>query len=190
MAQAAIIFISLLHSPCLQAAEIFPNTGMTRSASSPSLSAHNLDTRQSPSKESSKKRSKKKEAKPGQLQLYDAYHSMITYIYTDTVEITPANALEMFLLALDYELIHLAYLAAQVCIALLLAFLLFTLLYVCIQVILDSITVQTVINVYGKLLGIHQPSTVLTELKKKMELWISFRYKAVSKTKVQLQTDN
>ncbi len=86
-------------------------------------------------------------------------------MYTDEVEIAESYALELFLLALDYEITHLANLAAQV--------------------LLDSLTVQNVAGVYEKLVGIHKSSSVLGELRRKIELWISFRFKSVAKTKVQ-----
>lgn len=154
----AIIFITLLHSPCLQSTDIFPNSGMTRSASSPTLSPHHADF-----EAGGKKKTKKKDKAAGDLQLYDLYHLMLSYMYTDEVEIAESYALELFLLALDYEVTHLANLAAQV--------------------VLDSLTVQSVAGVYEKLVGIHKSSSVLGELRRKIELWISFRFKSVAKTK-------
>jgi hypothetical protein len=70
----AIIFITLLHSPCLQSTDIFPNSGMTRSASSPTLSPHHADF-----EAGGKKKTKKKDKAAGDLQLYDLYHLMLSY---------------------------------------------------------------------------------------------------------------
>jgi len=53
------------------------------------------------------------------------------------------------------------------------------------QVILDSLSLQNVMEIYSKLLNVrNNPSSVVSELHQKIELWISFRFKSIKKTKV------